>query len=368
MRILFVINKDAGLYNGRNELLHILVKDHKVFFTCPKGEFIEDIKKIGCEYIPHEFNRLSKNPCSDLKLLIFYKKLLDKLKPDIVFTYTIKPNVYMGIAAASKRIPCVANITGLGRAVEDGGLLQKLVLMLYRKGLKKDQMVFFQNNANRKFMVERRIIKNIPHAVLPGSGVNLDKFKKMDYPKDYFFNFVFVGRLTKEKGIDNYLDAAETVHKEYPNTVFHICGYPEDNWTNMDRVNTLENLGVVKFHGRLADMREMYKQCCCVVHPSYYPEGMSNVLLEACAIGRPIITTDRPGCGEILRNGLNGFMVRKDDSKDLATQIKKFLSLDISEKEKMGDIGRKIVEEEFDRNIVINAYLSEIEKIKKKNC
>lgn len=358
MRVLILANFDVGLYKFRRELLEELTKEHEVFFSVPKGEFVEAIQKIGCKFVPCELlDRHGTNPVKEFQLIGYYRKILKDIKPDIVFTYTIKPNVYGGMVCASLGIPYVANITGLGTAVENGGLMQKITLTLYRMGLRKAQKVFFQNAENRDFMVNRGIVKGA-YDLLPGSGVNLSQYQCLPYPDRDTVDFVFVARVMKEKGIDQYLDAAKEIRKRHPETRFHICGFCEQDYQT--ELEALEQQSIVIYHGLVSDMTQIYKITACTVHPTYYPEGLSNVLLESSASGRPIITTNRSGCREVVDDGVNGFVVREKDSTDLIEKIEKFLALPVEDRKKMGLAGRAKVEREFGRQIVVRKYLDEV--------
>ena len=195
--------------------------------------------------------------------------------------------------------------------------------------------------------------------LIPGSGVNLNYHAFQDYPsKEEPLRFIFISRLLKEKGVDEYLAAAYELKHKYPQIEFHILGNCEDNYS--ERIKQLQEEGIIIFHGRQSDVRPYLGQSCCTVHPSYYPEGMSNVLLESCAAGRPIITTDRPGCGEIVDDGINGFLVKQQNPNDLIKKIEMFICLPYEKRREMGLAARRKVEHEFDRNIVINAYLEAI--------
>ncbi len=360
MKILFLANSDSGLFKFRRELLEKLCTNHEVYISIPEGRFSHKLSDMGCIIIPTDFARRGVNPFADLMLLQKYKKMLKEIKPDIVFTYTIKPNVYGGMACASLNTSYVTNITGLGTAVENKGILQFITLWLYKIGLKKAQKIFFQNKENQDFMLNQKVISG-EYDLLPGSGVNLDYYQPLDYPKEDTIDFTFIARIRKEKGIDQYLEAAEFIRKKYPNTRFHICGGCEQDYE--EKLNQLEKDGVVIYHGLVDDMREIYKITSCTVHPTYYPEGLSNVLLESSASARPIITTNRSGCREVLDEGVNGFYVNQKDSKDLIQKIEKFLALTWEERRDMGLAGRIKVELEFDRNIVVEKYLKEIEAL-----
>ncbi len=363
MKIMILANNDAGLYKFRRELLETLLKEHKVMICLPSGEYIKDMTDMGCEFFScNLLERRGMNPVKELKLIRFYKKLLTEQKPDIVFTYTIKPNVYGGMVCGKLGIPYAANITGLGTAVENAGIMQKVTLTLYKIGLKKAQMVFFQNSDNKEFMLSHRVVKG-NYFQLPGSGVNLMHYQPLDYPKGDTIDFVFIARVMKEKGIDNYLETAEYIRKEYPHTRFHICGFCEDDYT--ERLNDLQKKGVITYHGMVKDMTEIYKMTACTIHPTYYPEGLSNVLLESSASARPIITTNRAGCREVIDDGVNGYICNQNDSEDLIKQVEKFLTLSWEERKNMGLAGRKKVEKEFDRQIVIDQYMQEVDRVQR---
>lgn len=361
MKIMILANNDAGLYKFRRELLEELLKEHRVMICLPDGDYIKDMVDMGCEFISCDLlERRGMNPAKELKLISFYKKVLKEQRPDIVFTYTIKPNVYGGMVCGKLGIPYAVNITGLGTAVENAGLMQKVTLTLYKLGLKKAQMVFFQNSENKNFMLEKNVVKG-DYFQLPGSGVNLKHYQPLPYPQKETIDFVFIARVMKEKGIDNYLEAAEFIRKKYPETRFHICGFCEDDYTA--RLNELQEKGVIIYHGMVKDMTEIYKQIACTIHPTYYPEGLSNVLLESSASARPIITTNRAGCREVIDDGVNGYICKQNDSADLIKQVEKFLALTWEERKNMGLAGRKKVEKEFDRQIVIDKYLQEVHRV-----
>ena len=361
MKIVILANSGGGLYRFRRELLEELLKAHEVSICLPDGDFIKELVELGCKFIPCNFlERHGMNPLKELQLISFYKKMLKAECPDIVFTYTIKPNVYGGMVCGMLNIPYVVNITGLGTAVENPGIMQKVTLTLYKLGLKKAKKVFFQNADNRDFMCSKGVIKG-DYDLLPGSGVNLNQFIPLEYPDADTVDFVFVGRMMKEKGIDNYLEAAEAIKEKYPYTRFHICGEPEQNYEK--RVAELQQKNVAIFHGTVRNMAAMYSSVSCTIHPTYYPEGLSNVLLESSACGRPIITTDRAGCREVVDDGVNGYICKQNDSLDLIKQIEKFLALSKAERKEMGLAARRKVEKEFDRQVVIRKYLQEVKSI-----
>ena len=359
--VLFLVNHDVVIYNFRLELVERLIADgHEVHISSPYGERIDDLVKLGCKYHEIKIARHGTNPVVDGLLILKYVKLIHSVKPDIVFSYTIKPNIYGGLACRLCGMPYVANITGLGTAVENPSLTQKVTLFLYRIAFKKIQRIFFQNTENRQFFIDHNLFID-KHGLLPGSGVNLERFAPLPYPsEDDGIHFVFISRIMREKGIEQYLDTA--VHyQNNPKVTFHVCGFCEKEYQG--KLDELANKGVVIYHGMVRNVREILAKAHCTIHPSFYPEGISNVLLESCSCARPIITTDRSGCRETIDNGVNGFVVKQRNSKDLIEKVGKFIALSHEQKMQMGLAGRAKVEREFDRQIVVNAYLKEMEFI-----
>ncbi|HFI0085406.1 TPA: glycosyltransferase [Streptococcus suis] len=300
--------------------------------------------KIGDDVsIAHGVTLLSDNHKYDL-LDIPIKDQGMQLKETV-----IENNVWLG-----------AKVTGLGTAVENSGPMQFLAVNLYKFGLRKAQKVFFQNAENRDFMIRKGAVKGA-YDMLPGSGVNLNNYTVTEYPDGETVDFVFVSRIMKEKGIDQYLDAAKKIRKKYPETRFHVCGFCEQAYE--DELKKLHEDGTIVYHGLVKDMAEIYRQMSCTVHPTYYPEGFSNVLLESAASGRPIITTNRSGCREVVDNGVNGYVVEEKNSQDLIQKIEMFLDKSVEERRAMGLAGRAKVEKEFNRKIVIDKYLAELKRV-----
>lgn len=366
MRILVLANNIGGLMSFRKEVMQAMVeKGYEVFISVPYDKRFDDqVSELGVKIIDTKIDRRGINPITDLGLIIRYKKMVKEIKPDVVLSYTIKPNLYGGLACKWAKIPQLVNITGLGTAVENPGILQKFVIGLYRLCLKNIRVMFFQNIANMEFCREHGMISGRP-VLLPGSGVNLSRFTPLDMPEGDMVKFICIGRAMKQKGTGDYLDMAEIIKKKYPNTEFHVLGACDDGEYE-ERIKKMHKEGTIVYDGVTTDVRPYIQNVHCTVHASYYPEGMSNVLLESCAIGRVIITTSRPGCGEIVSDGVNGFITRPHDVEDLCSQICKFLALSEKERAVMGKAARAKVEKEFNRQIVVDKYLKEIEQISKK--
>lgn len=354
-------NSLNGLYSFRRELIEELIKEkHEVIIAAPSDKKASYFVNLGCKYIETSISRRGTNPITDLRLLFRYHKVIKAIKPDILLTYTIKPNIYGSIIARILNIPYITNITGLGTVVENKGILQKITIFLYRVALKEAKFVFFQNSENRLFFQLKKIAIG-KHRLIPGSGVNLEHFKVMDYPTGKKVEFLFIARIIKEKGIDHYLDSAEYFKHNYPNTEFHILGDCEESYIN--KIKKMHEQKIIVYHGRQDDIREYIKASSCVIHPSYYPEGMSNVLLESAASGRPVITTNRAGCKEIVEDKKSGYLIAQHSSKDLINKMEQFIKLDLEQKVEMGLNGRIKVEKEFDRKIVVKTYVEAIKVI-----
>ena len=360
MRIVILTNSDIGLYKFRKELVEQLCQKHEVIIVLPDGEFIPSLQQLGCEFIPFEFNRRGMNPFADLNQIRRYIKLLKKTKPDIVLTYTIKPNVYGGIACRITHVPYIANVTGLGTTIENGGLLSHISSLLYKIGLKNTQCVFFQNKDNQAFFTDKGIVKGKTR-LIPGSGVNIDTHHLEPYPdEEDGIRFLFVGRIMKDKGINELLDAMHLISSEFRNAVLDIVGWCDEDYSEI--LSKAEREGNVHYHGLQEDVRPFYSRCHCAVLPSYH-EGTANVMLEASSTGRPVITTRVPGCKETFDEGITGFGCDAKDSSSLYEAMIRFLSISNEDRKKMGLAARAKMEKEYDRSIVIKAYLEEIEEV-----
>jgi len=362
-KILILANYDVGLYKFRNELIDELLKRYEVYISLPNGKYINELKDMGCHFIDTPVDRRGTNIFSEIKLLHNYNKIMKEIDPDIILSYTIKPNIYGGIIAKRLKIPYVPNVTGLGTALENEGLLKDILIRLYRYSLSNAQAVFFQNKKNKNFFKDHQITINKPRS-LPGSGVNLNDYKVLKYPQDEEVNFVFISRIMKDKGIDHYLKAAKYIKNKYSNVNFHICGFSEEDYENT--LEKLHNDGTIIYHGMVDDVTDILQYMDCIVHPSYH-EGMSNVLLEAAASGRPIIASNIPGCRETFDEGISGFSFPKKDTQGLIDTIENFIKLGNRERKQMGLAGREKMEQEFDRQIVVEKYINEIETALEEN-
>lgn len=352
---LILANHSGGLYDFRKDLILELRKQGRVTAVVPRNNRWEQLAEIVDDLIELPIDRRGLNPIHDLSLFRKYRRILKERKPDLVITYTIKPNIYGGIACRMAKTPYAANITGLGSAIVNGGLLKHFVLKLYRLALKKSGVVFFENSANRDMIVQAGIIPEEKTVLLNGAGVNLDDYPFQQYPQESPVRFLFVGRVMKEKGVEEFFCAAKRIKAEYGDYVaFSVAGSYEEQYKL--EVEALEEAGVLTFLGYRKDMVAVYGEAHCLVLPSYH-EGMSNVLLEAAASGRPLITTDIPGCREAVKEGISGFLCKPKDAESLYAAMRRFLECSMLEHQKMGLAGRKHTEECFDKRTVVQKTL-----------
>lgn len=364
--VLILGNSDSGLHDFRKELLTALQEaGYVVHVSVPDTGYLEKLRSLGC--ICHEtvMERRGMNPAKDLKLFAFYLRLLKGVRPRAVLTYTVKPNIYGGLACRLRRVLYLTNITGLGTALERGGLLQKLLVFLYRIGLKKAGCVFFQNRQNRDFMLGKGCVpKGAAHKILSGSGVNLKEHSPKPYPKDGKVLFLSVMRIMQDKGIGELLTAAESIGRERQDVVFAILGaYEEESRSRYEPwIERLQSQGIVRYYGYRDDVADFYARCRAVIHPSWH-EGMSNVLQEAAATGRPVLAGDISGCREVFEDRVSGIAFTVRDAESLAGAIRTFLGLSWEEQAAMGNRARSHVEANFDREKVVQAYLDTLSEM-----
>ncbi len=346
------------LWQFRRELIGELLKRGEVIISMPFVGHEDDFKTLGCRCINTEVNRRGINPVTDFKLYLTYRRLLKSEKPDMVITYSIKPNIYAGFACRILGIPYCVNVQGLGTAFQNS-TVAGIVTVMYQTALRKAKTVFFENRENADEFIRRKIVIAEQKTVLNGAGVNLNFHSVQPYPpEDNGIHFLFLGRIMKEKGVDELFSAARIIKKKYGNQViFDLVGFFEDEYKA--EVDALVKSGVVIFHGFQSEPRPFYANAHCVVMPSYH-EGMSNVLLEAAATGRTVITTDIPGCREAVDHGVTGLLCRKKDTQDLKNKIEAFINMDSESRKNMGISGRRKMESEFDKQKVVSDVLKAV--------
>lgn len=368
--IALLTNNDDDIYCFRKELIEgIIDAGYEMLISCPDGEKFELMKHIEYRYDDPVIDRRGTNIVADMKLFLHYFKLFIKNKPSVVLTYTAKPNVYAGIAAWILGIPVISNVTGFGSVLNEGGFVQKLVMSLFKFSFRRSACVMFQNSTNMKLAEESGMVKG-EHKLIPGSGVNTERYPLQLYPdggdgkigEKVVFNYI--GRILHDKGVDDYIEAAKRIKTEYPSTEFNMLGFIEPTEMHYkDILADLEEKDIVKYRGSQKDIKPFVTASHATIHPSTYGEGMSNVLLESASSGRPIISTDNPGCQETFIDGETGLLYHGGDVDALCNQIRKFLAMPNAERKSMGEKGREYIKANFSRDIVIKAYLEKINSL-----
>lgn len=351
MQILILANHSGGLYDFRKDLIAALKQHAEVSVAVPHNDRWDELQALADRVIELPIDRRGMNPARDAKLLGQYRAILKRLRPDLVLTYTIKPNIYGGLACRELHIPYAVNITGLGSAIENGGWLKRFVLTLYKPALAGAKVVFFENAGNRDTLAAAGVVPQGRDVVLHGAGVNLEDYPCQPYPQEGAVRFLFVGRVMHEKGVDELFSAARRLKRAYGDGVeFHVVGSFEEGYKPL--MDELEQTGVVKYHGYQSDMKHFYAMADCVVLPSYH-EGMSNVLLEAAASGRPLITSDIPGCREAVEPGVSGYLCPARDADALYATMRRFAELPPAQRAAMGAASHDWIARNFDKKAVV---------------
>lgn len=356
-RVLILTNSSGGLYDFRNEFVEALLQEHEVFISLPDEVKTKELQAEGAKIIQTPIHRRGMNPLEDIRLYRNYRKIMKGLRPDLVVTYTIKPNIYGGMCAGRLKIPHIATITGLGGAFDKKGLLLKLIVALYRTGLKRTACVFFQNRENRDICQGLGIGGRRERLVM-GSGVSLERHHYEEYPSGTDTHFLFVGRVMKERGILEFVEAAKTLHSD--SVFFDVMGFCDEDYEGM--LDELEREGIVRQIGFQTEVHPYLAAASAIVVASFH-EGMSNALIEGAATGRPVIASNICGCMEAFEEGVTGFGFTPGHAEELVGAMEKFLALSREERARMGRRGREKMEREFDRKLVTGEYMEEVHLI-----
>ena len=362
-KVLVLCNGARILYLTRFELLKALRdRGDTVYLSTPRNSANAPFEEIGCRIIETPLDRRGLTPKEDFKLWRKYRQIMREIRPDIVLTFTIKPNIYGIRAAAKYGIPGMPTMTGLGTSIQKRGCLQKTVFFLYRHTFRKVPKAFFQNSTNAELFRLLDMIRPEQIVQVAGSGVNLETHPFEPYPEpEKPTRFLFIGRLMQEKGIFEYLEAARRIRAVSPEVRFGILGFREEP-NILGRIRSLSKEGVVDYFGYAQDVRPYIADSHAVVLPSWH-EGMANVLLEAAAAGRPVLASKIPGCIETFNEGVTGYGFMPRDADDLCAKLNRFLALPYEKRVEMGKAARTKVENEFDRAKVVAAYLAEIDRV-----
>lgn len=358
MKILILANDDAGLYKFRGKILEKLSDlRHDVYVSTPVNAYGEKLRELNCTVIKTDINRRGINPLKDFGLILRYIKLIKKIKPDKVITYTIKPNLYGGMACRLTGTEQYANVTGLGTVFQNNNILKSVVVLLYKIAMKKTKTVFFENTENRDIIVDNKIVPHSRTHCLNGAGVDTEHFYFSEYPTNGLIRFLFVGRIMREKGIDELLYAADRLKSHGQNVEIDIVGKFEDDYK--DILSEYDRMGLINFCGHQNDVRPFIERSHCFVLPSYH-EGMANTLLECGAMGRPLITSNIHGCLEAVQDEKTGYLCNVKDAEDLYKKMKQFMELPYEKKKEMGRLSHEYVASVFDKRKVVDETISKI--------
>lgn len=359
MKIVLVANTSWNIYNFRAGLVDFLLqKDCEIHILAPKDAYTEAIQSWNVEYHEIFLENKGTNPLKDLQFHQQLFRLYRRIKPNVVLHFTIKPNIYGTLACRRLQIPCINNVSGLGTTFLHKNFASKVAHALYRFTFRFADKVFFQNADDQELFIRKKLVKPEITALLPGSGVNLEKFQPLPQENKENFVFLMIARLIYDKGVREYVEAAKILKKQYPKVIFWLIGDFENNPENPLNITPQEvNLwqGEIEYLGKKSDVRPYIAQADVVVLPSYR-EGTPRSLLEAAAMAKPLIATEVAGCKEVVMEGKNGFLCQARNPESLAKAMQKMLLLTENERKIMGENSRKFVEERFDEKIVFKKY------------
>ncbi|GAA3918628.1 glycosyltransferase family 4 protein [Hymenobacter algoricola] len=368
MRVAIVINTSWNIWNFRGSLIRALqAAGHEVLAIAPPDAYSERLEtELGCRFVPILMENKGTNPAQDALLTRRFYNIYRREKPDVVLQYTIKPNIYGTLAARLAGIPSVNNVSGLGTVFIVKNFVSTVALSLYRFAFRFPKRVFFQNGDDRQLFLDHGLVQPGITDLLPGSGIDTNKFRPAaEFRRQQPFTFLMIARVLYEKGVEEYFEAARLVREAVPGARVQLLGGIDesgnigvkralfDEWLRAGHVEYLGTSDNVAEHLRLAD---------CVVLPSYR-EGTPKTLLEAAAMGKPIVTTDVPGCRETVVDGQNGLLCEVRNAADLAAKMLQVLRLDDAALAAMGRAGRRLAEQKFDEQIVLDKYLRVVEEV-----
>jgi glycosyltransferase involved in cell wall biosynthesis len=372
-KVMIVLNTAWNLVNFRSGLIRALVeRGYEVVAVAPWDEYAPRLADLGCRYVPLAMDNQGTHPGRDALLLLRFYRLLRRERPDVFLGYTVKPNVYGSLAAHALGIPVVNNIAGLGAVFIRDSWLTRVVRQLYRIALRRSRKVFFQNGDDRHLFIEGGLVKPSVTDQVPGSGIDLERFAYTARSSLVSLqgerapvHFLLIARMLWDKGVGEFVAAARRVRQRHPEARFELLGFLEVRnpaAISREQMDAWVAEGVVRYLGVSDDVRLQIAAADCIVLPSYR-EGTPRTLLEAAAMGRPLIATDVVGCREVVEDEVNGFLCRLKDADDLADKMERMIALRPEVRAEMGWRGREKVEREFDANLVVDAYLRAVRDI-----
>lgn len=361
-KILIVANDFTAIHHFRMELLERLHTDgYETVLAMPNDEKNDVFKPVVTKLVSIPLSRFGTNPLTEIKTYRAIRKIIRTEKPDAVLTYTAKPNIYGGLAASAEKVPYIATVTGLGSNFDKQNLISRIMIRLEKKAFKKAKVVYFQNELNMSIL-HRHGIAVHNSALVPGSGVNLTMNCYEPYPENEPIRFLAAARIRQDKGYDELFSVIKRFHEEGIPAEFHIIGWYEEE-TYQRVVEDLQKNYGVRFYDFVPhdQMHQHIASCDCLIQPSHH-EGMSNIILEAAATGRPCIVSNIHGCKEAVKDGETGYLFEVKNADDLYAKMKTFLKTDREQRIEMGRKARQLMEQSFDRNLVVQTYINEINR------
>ncbi|WP_017730231.1 glycosyltransferase family 4 protein [Nafulsella turpanensis] len=365
-KVAIVINTSWNIFNFRLRLIKALqAQGMEVFAIAPPDEYSARLEVAGCRFIPVKMQGSGSNPFHELRVIRKLYEAYKEIQPDVVLHYTIKPNVYGTLAARALGIPCINNVSGLGTVFLNNSTVAKIARRLYGFAFRFPQKVFFQNKDDQRLFLRFKLVKPEITEVIPGSGIDTTRFSPNGRIKNTSFTFLVLSRLLYDKGIAEYVEAAGILKRKGIKARFQLMGAPDPGHRrgiSLAVIDSWKEKGCVEYLGTTDDVLPYIRHADCVVLPSYR-EGTPRSLLEAASAGKPIVTTDVPGCNNIVQDEVNGYLCKAKDALDLADKMERMYQLDSHHREELGRKSRQIAVEKFDEKIVIDRYLQAIEEI-----
>jgi glycosyltransferase involved in cell wall biosynthesis len=365
-KVVLVSNTSWYIYNFRRGLVVSLrERGFEVCVVTPSDEYSPRLVDLGCKHFPITMDNKGSNPIRDAMTILDFYRLYGSIKPHLIYQNTIKPNIYGSIAAGLLGIPVINTITGLGTAFLKDDLRQKLVRMLYRISQRGAFRIFFQNEEDQRMFVQAGLVPAGRDVYIPGSGVDLQRFDFKPLAERSSLRFLLIARLLRDKGVVEYVEAARMLKRKYPEAEFQLLGFLDaDNHSAVSReeVDQWVAEGVVNYLGKTDNVVPFMEAADCVVLPSYR-EGLPKTLIEAAAVGRPLVATDVVGCRDVVKDGFNGFLCEAKSAQSLADALERMLGLSLPQRQLLADNGRRFVEENYDERLVIRKYMACAEQL-----
>jgi len=368
MKIAIVLNTSWNIYNFRMNVIRSLQEQgHEVHTVAPIDDYTRSLREAGCIHHPVKMDSRGANPIKDTALIVELWSIYRKMRPDIILHYTIKPNVYGSLAAGMLGIPTINNVCGLGTVFLKNNLVSAIAILLYKISFRFAAKVFFQNPDDLSLFLDKKLVTPEKTDLIPGSGIDLNKFQPVAFKRNSSFTFLLISRLITDKGVLEYIKAVKQLRARGMRARFQILGAKDPRHKRGIKLKTIDEWiqsGTIEYLGTTSDVRKFIQQADCIVLPSYR-EGTPRTLLEAASSGKPIIATDVPGCHQVVRDQFNGLLCKIKSPEDLAQKMDSMANFDDATIKKFGENGRQKMEEEFDEKVVIDKYNMAIANLRK---